>query len=152
MDLIARVYVVIGWGWNSGQSSPTSSKDFKKLVVIRMAGAGAAAAAAGTGHVEDKVDSPTGKKRRHTSQFLLTDCPQPVRTSILHFLLTSVLSSHKKPHGPSLRANYSDRATAACRRSDCQLFADRGCHVVSVMDPSGRILGSLDRSRYFSIK
>jgi hypothetical protein len=31
-------------------------------------------------------------------------------------------------------------------------FADRGCHVVSVTDPCGRILGFLDRSRYFSIK
>jgi hypothetical protein len=31
-------------------------------------------------------------------------------------------------------------------------FADRGCHVVSVTDPSGRILGFLDRSHYFSIK
>jgi hypothetical protein len=30
--------------------------------------------------------------------------------------------------------------------------ADRGCHVVSVTVPSGRILGFLDRSRYFSIK
>jgi hypothetical protein len=57
-----------------------------------------------------------------------------------------------KLHGLSPRANYTDRATAACRRSDCQLFADRGCHVVSVTDPYGRILGFLDRSRYFSIK
>jgi hypothetical protein len=31
-------------------------------------------------------------------------------------------------------------------------FADRGCHVVSVTDPYGRILGFLDSSRYFSIK
>jgi hypothetical protein len=31
-------------------------------------------------------------------------------------------------------------------------FAYRGCHVVSVTDPYGRILGFLDRSRYFSIK
>jgi hypothetical protein len=31
-------------------------------------------------------------------------------------------------------------------------FAARGCHLVSVMDPYGRILGFLDRSRYFSIK
>jgi hypothetical protein len=30
-------------------------------------------------------------------------------------------------------------------------FADRGCHVVSVTDPYGRILGFLDRSRYFSV-
>jgi hypothetical protein len=28
-------------------------------------------------------------------------------------------------------------------------FADRGCHVVSVTNPYGRILGFLDRSRYF---
>jgi hypothetical protein len=31
-------------------------------------------------------------------------------------------------------------------------FVDRGCHVVSVTDPYGRILSFLDRSRYFSIK
>jgi hypothetical protein len=31
-------------------------------------------------------------------------------------------------------------------------FADRGCHVVSVTNPYGRILGFLDRSHYFSIK
>jgi hypothetical protein len=32
--------------------------------------------------------------------------------------------NHKKIklHGLSLRANYTDRTTAACRRSDCQLF------------------------------
>jgi hypothetical protein len=48
----------------------------------------------------------------------------------------------------SPRANCTDRATAACRRSGCKLFADRGCHVVSVTDPLGRILGFLDRSRY----
>jgi hypothetical protein len=28
-------------------------------------------------------------------------------------------------------------------------FADRGCHMVSVMDPYGRIHGFLDRSRFF---
>jgi hypothetical protein len=28
-------------------------------------------------------------------------------------------------------------------------FADRGCRVVSAMDPHCRILGFLDRSRYF---
>jgi hypothetical protein len=31
-------------------------------------------------------------------------------------------------------------------------FADRGCHVVSVTDPYGRILDFIDRSRYVSIK
>jgi CBS-domain-containing membrane protein len=28
-------------------------------------------------------------------------------------------------------------------------FADTGCHVVGVIDPYGRILGFLERSRYF---
>jgi hypothetical protein len=28
-------------------------------------------------------------------------------------------------------------------------FADRGCHVVSVTNPYGRVLGFLDRSRYY---
>jgi hypothetical protein len=50
------------------------------------------------------------------------------------------------------RANYTDRATAACRRSDCQLFADRGCYVASVTDPYGHILDFTDRSLYFCIK
>jgi hypothetical protein len=31
-------------------------------------------------------------------------------------------------------------------------FADKGCHVVSVTDPYGRILGFLDRSRCLFIK
>jgi hypothetical protein len=55
-------------------------------------------------------------------------------------------------HGLSPRVNYTDLGTAACRRSDCQLFADRGCHVVIVTDLYGFILDFLDRSRYFSIK
>jgi hypothetical protein len=57
-----------------------------------------------------------------------------------------------KLHGLSPRANYTDRATAACRRSDWQLLRTEGCHVVSVTDQYGRILRFLDRSRYFSIK
>jgi hypothetical protein len=43
----------------------------------------------------------------------------------------------------------SDRRLSAKR---LPTFADRGCHVVSVTDPYGRILGFLDSSRYFSIK
>jgi hypothetical protein len=43
----------------------------------------------------------------------------------------------------------SDRRLSAKR---LPTFADNGCHVVSVTDPFGRILGFLDRSRYFSIK
>jgi hypothetical protein len=35
-------------------------------------------------------------------------------------------AKNKKRHGLSPRANYTDRATAACRRSDCQLLRIEG--------------------------
>jgi hypothetical protein len=54
---------------------------------------------------------------------------------------------------------WSESTSELYRPSDRRLsakwlptFADRGCHVVSVTDPHGRILSFLDRSRYFSIK
>jgi hypothetical protein len=54
---------------------------------------------------------------------------------------------------------WSESASELCRQSERRLsakwlptFADRECYVVSVTDPYGRILGFLDRSRYFSIK
>jgi hypothetical protein len=50
-----------------------------------------------------------------------------------------------KTRGLIPQTNYTDRATTACRRS----FADRECRVVSATDPHGRILGFLDRSRYY---
>jgi hypothetical protein len=49
-----------------------------------------------------------------------------------------------KHRGLSPRANNTDRATIACRRNWCQHFVDRGCNVVNVMDPCGRILGFSD--------
>jgi hypothetical protein len=77
-----------------------------------------------------------------------------VTVKVKKFFCRNKISSKNKTktklHGLSPRANYTDRATAACRR--CQLFADRGCHMVSVTYPYGRILGFLDRSRYFSTK
>jgi hypothetical protein len=54
-----------------------------------------------------------------------------------------------KLRGLSPRANFTDRAAASCRPSWCQLFVDKGCHVVSVTDPYGRILGFLDRTPAF---
>jgi hypothetical protein len=54
---------------------------------------------------------------------------------------------------------WSESASELYRPSDRRLsakwlptFADRGCHVVKVTDPYGRILGFLDRNHYFSIK
>jgi hypothetical protein len=52
---------------------------------------------------------------------------QPVATPTVKCIRW--LSSHKtktKFHGPSPRANYTDRATAVCRRSDCQLLRIEG--------------------------
>jgi hypothetical protein len=37
-----------------------------------------------------------------------------------------VIEHKTKLHGLSPRANYTDRATAACRRSDCQLLQEEG--------------------------
>jgi hypothetical protein len=72
--------------------------------------------------------------------------------SELHTFHNLHIKTKTKLHGLSPRANYTDRVTAACRRSDCQLLRIEGCHVVSVTDPYGRILGFIDKSRYFSIK
>ena len=44
----------------------------------------------------------------------------------------------KKLRGLSPRANYTDRAAAAGRRSYCQLLRIEGYHVVSATDPHGR--------------
>jgi hypothetical protein len=49
----------------------------------------------------------------------------------------------------TLWLNYTDRATATCRRSSCQFMRIEGVACVTVTDPFGRILGILDRSRYF---
>jgi hypothetical protein len=85
---------------------------------------------------------PVSKNVCYCGAVLLSVCIQEGCTSM----------DKKELHGLSRRANYTDRATAACRRSDCQLLRIEGCHVVSVTDPYGRILGFIDRSRYFSIK
>jgi hypothetical protein len=71
-----------------------------------------------------------------------------IKTQFATLILLQIQTTNKL-HGLSQRANYTDRATAVCRRSDCQLLR---IEVVSVTDPYGRILGFLDRSRYFSIK
>jgi hypothetical protein len=101
----------------------------------------------------NRADSPAGR--------IGTSCDQRVRSQSyarqLRFCLREryevkdKIVSVKKLHCLSPRANYTDRATAVCRWSECQIFADSECHVVSVTDPYGRILGFLDRSRYFSI-
>jgi hypothetical protein len=64
-----------------------------------------------------------------------------------------VMHPHKK------KTPWSESAIELYRQSDRRFsakwlptFADKGCHVVGVTDPYGRILGFLDRSLYFSTK
>jgi hypothetical protein len=42
------------------------------------------------------------------------------------YIRTYHIKTKTKLHGLSPRANYTDRATAACRRSDCQLLRIEG--------------------------
>jgi hypothetical protein len=74
-----------------------------------------------------------------------------VRTLLSDYTAPHPPPQKKKLHGLSPLANYTDRATAACRRSGCQLSLIEGA-TWSAWHPCGRILGFLDRSRYFSIK
>jgi hypothetical protein len=74
--------------------------------------------------------------------------------------LTEYLTNQGYPiNKQNKQTPWSESASELYRQSDRRLsakwlstFADRGCHVVSVTDPYGRILGFLDRSRYISIK
>jgi hypothetical protein len=75
------------------------------------------------------------------SQVLLV--PLPIR-NWAHYR-----SGNKKPPWPE---SESELYRPTGRRLSAKLvstFADRGCHVVRVTDPYGRILGFIDRSRYF---
>jgi hypothetical protein len=71
----------------------------------------------------------------------------------ISFTLTATLLKKQKQ-----KNQWSESTSELYRPGDRRLsakrlpnFSDRGCHVVSVTDPYGRILGFLDRSRYFSI-
>jgi hypothetical protein len=62
---------------------------------------------------ETTLTTKVYRKPTHTGRYLNFTSNHP-----LHML--------KKLHGLSPRANYIDRATAACRRSDCQLLRIEG--------------------------
>jgi hypothetical protein len=73
------------------------------------------------------------------------------KNSTISFKTVVVHKQNKTP--------WSESSSELYRQSDSRLsgklvltFADRGCHVVSVTDSYDRILGFLDRSRYFSFK
>jgi hypothetical protein len=81
----------------------------------------------------------------------LTSCVQE-QSKDLSSSCPSLLANKKKtPWSESARELYRPGDRHLTMKS-LPTFADKGCHVVSVTDPYGRILGFLDRSRYFSIK
>jgi hypothetical protein len=57
-----------------------------------------------------------------------------------------------KLRGRSPQANYTDRATAACRRSWCQPLRVEGVAWSAQRIPTAFNLGLLDGSRYFFIQ
>jgi hypothetical protein len=59
------------------------------------------------------------------------------------------IPTNNKLRGKSPRENYTERSDRRLSAKLVPTFADRGCSVVSVTDTYGRILGFLDRSRYF---
>jgi hypothetical protein len=65
--------------------------------------------------------------------------------------LLFVISNKKTPWPESASELYrpSDRCLSV---KLVPTFADRGCHVVRVTDPYDRILGFLDRSRYYFLQ
>jgi hypothetical protein len=74
-------------------------------------------------------------------------------------LPTSIPLIHNSCYKTNKQTPWSESASELYRPSDHRLsakwlptFADEGCHVVSVTNSYGRILGFLDKSRYFSIK
>jgi hypothetical protein len=82
-------------------------------------------------------------------------CLFPVQTVALWWGKTPITQSYCQKQK---QTQWSESASELYRRSDRRLsakwlptFADRGCHVVSVTDPYGRILGFLERRLFFQV-
>jgi hypothetical protein len=87
---------------------------------------------------------------KHEGNFKTLFAPETVFYKSGNFINTH--THKKKTHGLSPQANCTDRATAACRRRDCQLVRIEGAMWSAWRIPPDVFLGFLDRSRYFSIK
>jgi hypothetical protein len=68
---------------------------------------------------------------------------------ISHVYIVEHPITNKKTPWPESASELTDRATAVLSSKLVPTFVDRGCHVVSVTDPYDRILGFLDKSRFF---
>jgi hypothetical protein len=89
------------------------------------------------------------KPRQHSTS---TWPPSPAASALLHGVQTTRCYNNKKLNYTPWPESASKLYRPSDRRLSAKLvltFADRGCHVVSLTDPYSRILGFLDRSRYF---
>jgi hypothetical protein len=66
------------------------------------------------------------QKKTYTPLFETIHSSCTNQTNITHSTRSNICSNKKKLHCLSPRTNYTDRATAACRRSDCQLVRIEG--------------------------
>jgi hypothetical protein len=77
----------------------------------------------------ENLDSSTNESHTHPFMFqhILTAVSRIYLFNLwLLEIFKSLLIHKKRLHGLSPRANYTDRATATCRRSDCQLLRIEG--------------------------
>jgi hypothetical protein len=73
-------------------------------------------------------------------------------TSVSHDVYFGTKLKKTKLRGLSTQANYTDRATAACRRSYCKLLRIESVAWSAQRVPKAVNLGFLDRSRNFSVQ
>jgi hypothetical protein len=99
------------------------------------------------GRKEERLTPHTTADSEAQSRELFAARQEVITPSAWYQTTPTVCTDTKKKTklcGLSLRANYTDRATAACRWSYCQLLRIEGCRLDSAADPYGRILGFLD--------
>jgi hypothetical protein len=91
--------------------------------------------------------------------FSSRDCKILIFVKMLIFIYWLLFSTNPHSHDKKLnsvafspQANYTDRATAACRRGYSQLLRIEGVAWSARRIPTAVNLGFLDRSRYFSIQ
>jgi hypothetical protein len=85
-----------------------------------------------------KIISVSFNSEPETSQILLslrTENGRPQLVNQLYTTWPSIALYSNQLRGFSPRANYTDRATAACRQKLCQLLLIEGCRMVSAVDP-----------------